>query len=424
MEHFPAPLSREESDALMDRIVTRFNERGWGLWAVEARASGEFIGFIGLLEPMFTTAFTPCLEIGWRLAFEAWGHGYATEGARAVMRFAFEELKLEALYSFTVPGNVRSCRVMERLGMRRTPENDFEHPRLPPRHPLRPHIVYKIDRRRLETRPSLTAHRVAMRRAAHQVLDQPPVFEDPFALRILGADAQSVATRPDDRPSRQLRAFVAVRSRFAEDELARAVEQGTRQYVVLGAGLDTFALRNPHPDVQVFEVDHPSTQAWKQELLAGASIDAPPHLTWVPVDFETQDLASRLALSGFRADEPAFFAWLGVTMYLSREAFLQTLAFVASVPASGIVFDYAVDPAALTPHERFALEALRARVASAGEPFRLFFTPESVVNDLRAAGFNRITDLDSQEINERYLKDRADGLHLTGGLAHLISASH
>jgi RimJ/RimL family protein N-acetyltransferase len=143
MEHFAAPLTREQSDAFVrERIVPHFAEHGFGLWAVEVPGRAPFIGFAGLLVPAFEAHFTPCVEIGWRLAFEYWGHGYATEAARAVVGFAFEEAGLDEIVSFTVPANHRSIRVMERLGMTRAGE--FDHPRLPDGHPLQRHVLYRL----------------------------------------------------------------------------------------------------------------------------------------------------------------------------------------------------------------------------------------------------------------------------------------
>jgi RimJ/RimL family protein N-acetyltransferase len=144
MEFFPAPLSRAESDAGAARIAAHFEAEGFGLWAAEEIGGAPFIGFIGLAVPAFSAHFTPCLEIGWRLARSAWGFGYATEGAREVLRFAFETLKLSEVVSMTVPANTRSRRVMENLGMRRDPADDFEHPRLRAGHPLRRHVLYRL----------------------------------------------------------------------------------------------------------------------------------------------------------------------------------------------------------------------------------------------------------------------------------------
>jgi RimJ/RimL family protein N-acetyltransferase len=144
MEFFPAALTRAESDTLADRIEAHFEEHGFGGWAAEMRAEAVFIGFVGLAVPRFEAHFTPCVEIGWRLAREHWGKGLATEGARAAMRYAFAELGLAELVSFAVPGNVRSRRVMEKLGMTHDVRDDFEHPGLPEGHRLRRHVLYRV----------------------------------------------------------------------------------------------------------------------------------------------------------------------------------------------------------------------------------------------------------------------------------------
>ncbi len=144
MEHFPELLSRRQSDGLVDRIEAGFAANGFGLWALEVRGTDEFIGFTGLAVPEFEAHFTPAVEVGWRLVRSAWGNGYATEAAGAALRFGFDEVGLDEIVSFTVPGNRRSRAVMERLGMRRDPRDDFDHPGLPPGHPLRPHVLYRI----------------------------------------------------------------------------------------------------------------------------------------------------------------------------------------------------------------------------------------------------------------------------------------
>jgi ribosomal-protein-alanine N-acetyltransferase len=145
VEHLPGPLSREESDALIDRLVAHGEAHGFALWAVEAEDLG-FVGFAGLNVPNFETAFTPCVEIGWRLARHAWGRGYATEAAREALRFGFEEAGLHEILSWTVPANRRSWRVMERVGMTPRAPFRFEHPRLPEGHRLREHVLYGIER--------------------------------------------------------------------------------------------------------------------------------------------------------------------------------------------------------------------------------------------------------------------------------------
>jgi RimJ/RimL family protein N-acetyltransferase len=146
MEHFPACLTREESDAGVDRIEAHFEAHGFGLLAAEVRASGAFAGFIGLSVPAFQAHFTPCVEIGWRLSPEYWNRGLATEGALSVLQFAFETLALDEVVSFTVPANLASRRVMEKIGMTRDVAGDFDHPRIAEGHPLRRHVLYRISR--------------------------------------------------------------------------------------------------------------------------------------------------------------------------------------------------------------------------------------------------------------------------------------
>ena len=223
---------------------------------------------------------------------------------------------------------------------------------------------------------------------------------------------------------RDFRAFMAVRSRYTEDQLAAAVANGVMQYVVLGAGLDTFAYRNPFPALRVFEVDFPATQEWKRVMLAEAEIDVPPNLTFVPLDFEHHTLAEGLAEAGFDATKPAFFGWLGVVPYLTLKAFQSTLSAIAQLPSgTAVSFDYAISPETLGPEGRLAFDRLAERVAAAGEPFRLFFTPETLELELLRAGFRRMEQLGYEQINELYFKDRADGLKLSAvKLAMLATA--
>jgi len=271
---------------------------------------------------------------------------------------------------------------------------------------------------------SKTALGVAIRRAAHQIMDRPPVLDDPISVRLVGSGYPRHMERAMHRVARDFRAFMAVRSRYVEDKLAEAVAQGIRQYVVLGAGLDTFAYRNPFPSLRVFEVDFPATQEWKKAMLGEALIGLPADLTFVPLDFERQTLAEGLAEAGFDAEKPAFFGWLGVIPYLTMEAFRATLGAIGQLPAgSGVGFDYALAPETLTPAGRIAFDALADRVAAAGEPFQLFFTPEALQTELRSAGFRRFEQLDSEQLNELYFKERADGLRLsTVGLGMLVTA--
>jgi RimJ/RimL family protein N-acetyltransferase len=144
MEHFPKVLDQAESDAAAARICDGFDRHGFGLWAVEVPGVAHFIGFVGLNIPKFEAFFTPCIEVGWRLSYEHWGHGYAIEAAHAALCFAFEELHRDEVVSYTVPANVRSRRVMERVGMTHSPEEVFEHPLLDPGHPLRLHVLYRL----------------------------------------------------------------------------------------------------------------------------------------------------------------------------------------------------------------------------------------------------------------------------------------
>jgi methyltransferase (TIGR00027 family) len=277
-------------------------------------------------------------------------------------------------------------------------------------------------------RASRTALGVARRRATHQLLDRPPVLADPIAIPILGPEFDADAILNDERQqhpiARAFRAFMAARSRYVEDNLAPAVAAGVTQYVILGAGLDTFAYRNPFPNIRVFEVDFPATQEWKRSLLQAAAISEPANLTFMPLDFEHRTLPEGLADGGFNANLPAFFCWLGVVPYLTLRAFRATIDFVAGLPAeSGISFDYALSAEDLSSTRQKHHEALAARVAAAGEPFRLFFRSAQLENELKSAGFQRIEQLDSIDVNERYFANRTDGLVLPEeGLGKFASA--
>jgi len=273
-------------------------------------------------------------------------------------------------------------------------------------------------------RASKTALGVAIRRAAHQLMDQPPVLDDPLAVRLVGPGYRRQMKRATHPVARDFRAFMAVRSRYVEDRLAEAVRNGVAQYVILGAGLDTFAYRNPFLSLRVFEVDLPATQAWKRKMLAEAGIALPGNLTFVPLDFERQRLAAELAEAGFDPSLPAFFGWLGVVPYLTLTAFRATLEAIGRFPqGSGVSFDYALDPKTLGPVGRTAFGILSSRVAAAGEPFQLFFTADEMELELRGAGFHFIEQRDTEQLNEMYFKDRADRLRLSGlGLGMLVTA--
>ena len=262
--------------------------------------------------------------------------------------------------------------------------------------------------------PSTTALITGYARAYHQIVDQPPIFADPLAARLLGvteAELVEVGASTTDHPAtwatdRPRRLFFAARSRFAEDAVHAAIAAGVRQVVILGAGLDTFAYRSPRPDVRVFEVDHPATQAWKRERLATAGIEAPATLTFAPVDFETQTLADGLDSAGFNRGEPAVFVWLGVVFYLTESATQATLEYLAGqAQPVDVVFDY-LQPAA-TDEDR-AHQQARARVlAGAGEPVFSYSTPDEMAARLRALGFTEIEDHSAPDLIAGYLNGSA-----------------
>jgi methyltransferase (TIGR00027 family) len=216
---------------------------------------------------------------------------------------------------------------------------------------------------------------------------------------------------------------VAVRSRLAEDVLEEVVAAGIRQYVVLGAGLDTFAYRNPHADLHVFEVDHPATQTWKRQRLADVHIAVPENVTFVPADFSRDELPQVLQAAGLRLHEPSFFSWLGVTPYLEPECALSTLKVLAPLAGNGggIVFDYIVSPQLLGPRQRAGFEVLSARAAAAGEPFRGDFEPSALVAAVCDMGFRSVRDIGPDELNETFFSNRADGLQV-GSAGRMLAA--
>jgi methyltransferase (TIGR00027 family) len=276
----------------------------------------------------------------------------------------------------------------------------------------------------IEGLPSMTALRVAMRRATHQLFDRPLVFEDPLAVAILEPEVAAALTRESDfRGEERLRAFMAVRSRYAEEQLRAAVERGVKQYVILGAGLDTFAYRNPHADLRVFEVDYPATQIWKRQRLKAAGIALPPELRFAPVDFEKEALSDGLRDAGFVSEQRTFFAWLGVTPYLARETVFATLRqILAMCRGNGVVFDYSVPRSSMDAEGQLVLDALMKRVEAAGEPFQGFFETEELERELRGMGYQHVEDLSSSAIDARYFQGRTDGLRVAGSFAHLLCA--
>lgn len=262
-----------------------------------------------------------------------------------------------------------------------------------------------------EREPSRTALAAAAHRAAHQVMERGRVFADPLAGRILGGVAQAAAVASSANPStRGMRLFIAARSRVAETALKAGVEtRGVGQLVVLGAGLDTFAYRNPFgAALRVFEVDHPETQAWKRRRLAEAGIPIPPALTFAPVDFERDALLAALEAAGFDPAQRSFFTWLGVVPYLTREAIDATLGLIGALPGGGeVVFDYSDPVATLGPEARASHTQRAQRVAALGEPFLTYFEPADLHAELTRLGFDRVDDLGPRALVERYIRPGA-----------------
>ncbi len=271
--------------------------------------------------------------------------------------------------------------------------------------------------------PSRTALAAAAHRAAHQILEQGRIFNDPLALRILGEDAETVVRDAEAHPSRRRRRiFIAVRTRFAEDSLAAAVECGVSQLVVLGAGLDTFAYRATPKNLRIFEVDHPDTQAWKRHRLATARISAPSSLTFAPVDFERQTLAAGLEAAGFDPARPTFFTWLGVAPYLTEAAIWSTLSFIANLPGGAhVVFDYSDPPESLSPEMRAFHDRRAAHVAEAGEAWLNYFESNQLRAKLIDLGFREVEDLGPPQIAARYFPQRPSSMPEKGG--HIVRAS-
>ena len=256
---------------------------------------------------------------------------------------------------------------------------------------------------------SRTAVGAAGHRAAHQVLERGLIFADPLALAILGQDADDAIALAKERPERRpLRLFVAMRSRFAEDSARRAIAEGVKQILVLGAGLDTFAYRlEPTKDMRVFELDHPATQHDKRRRLAEAQIAEPGHVAYVAHDFERGSMTAALKAAGLDPDRRTFVIWLGVTPYLTEEAIYATLGELARLPGGAeVVFDYANPPdrikeaATRSYHEQMA-----ERVAASGEPFRCYFNSDELHDRAVSLGLSEIEDLDRAALIARYLPD-------------------
>ena len=266
--------------------------------------------------------------------------------------------------------------------------------------------------------PSRTAMGAAAYRAAHQSADGGAIFFDPYARRILGEAACAEADlKTQDPATRPFRLFMAARSRYAEDCLDLSVARGVRQAIILGAGLDTFALRNPHAGLKVFEVDHPATQSWKQMRLSetGLTQSLP---TFVPVDFEHEDLKTRLVDSGFESETPSFFIWLGVVPYLREASVFAVLRVVVSLPSASIVFDYSEPLENYSPERRARAAEMGARTAAAGEPWLTHFDPKEIAERLLSLGFTSLEDIGPTKMAKRFFglprdaPDRGTGPHV------------
>jgi methyltransferase (TIGR00027 family) len=234
--------------------------------------------------------------------------------------------------------------------------------------------------------PSQTARGAAAYRAIHQTLEGGAIFKDPLASRILDEQtAVSLNEMAADESLRPWRLFIAARSRFSEDTMATCVASGVRQVVVLGAGLDTFSLRNPFANlgVRVFEVDYAATQVWKRERIRAAGLIEPQSLVFAPIDFERESLSEGLTRVGFRLDQPAFFQWLGVVPYLTKEAVSSTLRFISEVPQAVVVFDYAEPFQNYSAERRANVIATAERAAARGEPWLSLFDPAELCELLR-----------------------------------------
>jgi len=271
--------------------------------------------------------------------------------------------------------------------------------------------------RMLDNEPSHTAYLTAVARARHQLLDGGRVFHDPCAVRVLGA-AMEERLRADpaagqNAVGRMFRGPLAARNRIAEDTLAEAVAAGVAQYVVLGTGLDTFALRNPWRDrLRVFEVDHPSTLSWRNRALGSAGLALPEGTVQVAVDFERQDFWDALCAAGLDPAAPLACSWLGVAVYLSAEAYAATVRRIGrhGAPGSVLVFDFVRRPPAWDLPRRTALALLSRRYRAMGEPWRTLLRDDELRRDLVGCGFREVQVLKPAQIAQQLLSGEQVGL--------------
>jgi methyltransferase (TIGR00027 family) len=279
------------------------------------------------------------------------------------------------------------------------------------------------------TAPDSTAVRVALWRAMHVQVDAPPpVLEDEIGLQ-LAAPGEGWRQRPDMDPqgTRGYRAGVVARARFIEDLVSDQVDQGISQYVLLGAGLDTFAQRRPEiaAHLRIFEVDQPRASAWKRQRLIDLGFGLPAGLRLVPVDFEAgQSGWENLTAAGFDASVPTIVASTGVSMYLTQEANLATLRHIAGLAGGAtLALTFLLPLDLIDPVERPQHEALHKRARAAGTPFLSFYRPAEMLALARAAGFNRAEHVSTADLTERYFAARSDGLRPTTGESFLIAST-
>lgn len=260
-----------------------------------------------------------------------------------------------------------------------------------------------------------TAESCAMIRAHHFLhAERPLVFEDSAAIELVGPEQRERCLHDTGLSGSGGAAVVLGRARYAEDMLARALQAGVDQYVLLGAGLDTFAMRhrNLPKSVRVYEMDHPETQAWKRERLTQIGGELPAGLEFVAIDFEREAIAEALRRSSYRSDRRAFFSWLGTLPYLTEQAIFATLASIAGAAAAGseIVFDYRVAMEFVEPQDVPLVQAGDQGTAQGGEPKRSWLNPNTFPRDVSALGFELIENLSAKQLGERYFAGRSDGL--------------
>lgn len=291
-----------------------------------------------------------------------------------------------------------------------------------------------------EGTPSTTAIASAMLRAAHLMWDKPPkIFADTLALRLAGCNSEADLRARFDRLDAELEksagpnftkilrreatATVATRSRYVEDEFEVAAKRGVAQSVILGAGLDSFAYRRGDlAEVRVFEVDYPSTQLWKRTRVKEMGIELPPNLTFVPVDFEKQSFIDGLRANGYDSKAAGFFSWLGVTMYLTREAIFGTLRTVAALaPGTVLIFEYMVPKEMVDEETQKFLAVMMAGGVARGEPLQSFFEPRELEKQLRTIGFAEVSDFGPDDARARYFNGRSDELR-PSALNHYMRA--